>query len=197
MPHRDGVSRRRKAVQGVAKGLRVRVCGRRVMMMMMMLGAPMRRANKPGIAPRCSMLGVGEMPAQAGSASPATPTLCLRVKWAETAIASPLPKLSSRSAFLCDTQPCRGGKCKRENFSVDSLLSPLLTTLPPSSQTTSCLLAGNKRHLQSQLASGSSSAAPFLASKVGPDCAGAVWTPQPEGILPVRLISPPFGDLPG
>lgn len=67
-------------MQGVAKGLRVRVgrlCGRRVMMMS---GAPMRRADKTGVAPRCSMLGMGEMPTQAGSASPATATLCLRVK---------------------------------------------------------------------------------------------------------------------
>lgn len=67
-------------MQGVAKGLRVRVgrlCGRGVMRV---LGAPMRRADETGIAPWCSMPGVGEMPTQAGSASPATPTLCLRVK---------------------------------------------------------------------------------------------------------------------
>lgn len=60
---------------------------------------------------------------------PATPTLRLRVKRAETAIASSAPKLS-RSAFSSDIHPSRGGKFERKNSSVNSLLSPLLTTLP-------------------------------------------------------------------
>lgn len=57
-------------------------------------------------------------------------------------------------------------------------------------------LTENKQHLQSQLASDSSGAAPLLASEVGPDCAEAVRTPQPQGAKPMLLVSLPFGDLP-
>lgn len=80
-----------------------------------------------------------------GSTSPATPTLRLRVQRAEAAIASSAPKLS-RSAFLSDIHPSRGGKCKRKNSSVDSLLSPLLTTLSRDPKPHGVFLAGNKEH---------------------------------------------------
>lgn len=97
-----------------------------------MLEALVKRADRTKVTPRCYRLAMGERHTQARSASPAAPALCLRVKRAETAIASSSPKLSSRSAFLSDNCPWRGGKCKRKNLSVYSLLSPLLTTLPPS-----------------------------------------------------------------
>lgn len=78
-----------------------------------------------------------------GSTSPATPILCLRVKRAETAVASSALKLS-RSAFLSDTHPSRGGKCKRKNSSVGSL--PTFNYFASWSQTTPSAFSREKKN---------------------------------------------------
>lgn len=69
----------------------------------------MWRADKPKVTP-------WHWPWERGTLRPALPPL--RVKWAETAVTSPSPKWSHRSAFLSDTRLWKRGKCRRRNFTV-------------------------------------------------------------------------------
>lgn len=74
-------------------------------------------ASREQISPRSlpTECGTDRQTRSGGSTSPATPTLCLRVKRAETAIASSMPELS-RSAFLSDIHPSRGEEMQKEEL---------------------------------------------------------------------------------